>query len=49
MTWVAVGLTCGDGEMRRAVLRPVWVGHSAAEQTSVLWKGLSYHQGADLL
>lgn len=41
--------TCCDSESSCAVYGAVRVGGSAAEQTSILWKGLSYDQGADLL
>lgn len=46
---ICAGRTCSDAEMSRAVNGTIRVGRGAAEQTTILWKGLSYHQGADLL
>lgn len=41
--------TCCDSQVSRAVHRAVRVRCSAAEETTVLWEGLGYHQGANLL
>ena len=46
---ICAGRTCSDAEMGRAVNGTIRVGRGAAEQTSILWKGLRDHKGADLL